>query len=60
MNKQKLIDEYVNLYRILWLSNSGLWTEDLKNMTEAELKKEIAGMKKAVEEKNSFYPGLNN
>ena len=58
MNKEKLIEHYVNLYRILWNSNSGLWTETLERMKESELKKEISQMQKAIKDKNSYYPGL--
>lgn len=56
--KEKLIQHYVNLYRILWNGNFGLWTGDLERMTEQELKKEIAGMKRAIRNKDSYYPGL--
>ena len=56
--KDKLIQHYVNLYRILWNGNSGLWTGDLERMSELELKKEIKQMKKAIREKDSYFPGL--
>ena len=58
MQKENLTDEYVNLYRQLWLSNNGLWTEDLMRMSKSEIKKEIKEMQKAIKEKNSYYPGL--
>lgn len=57
---QDLIQHYVNLYRILWNGNQGLWTEDLKRMTEKELRKEIRGMRLAIKEKNSYYPGFES
>ena len=53
-----LIQQYVNLYRILWNGNTGLWTGYLERMSERELKKEIREMKQAIREKNSYYPGL--
>ena len=53
-----LIQQYVNLYRILWNSNNGLWTGDLERMSEKEIKKEISGMKKAIREKDSYFPGI--
>ena len=53
-----LIQQYVNLYRILWNGNSGLWTEDLERMSKRELRKEIREMKQAIKEDNSYYPGL--
>lgn len=46
MQKENLTDEYVNLYRQLWLSNNGLWTGDLMRMSKKEMKKEIIAMKK--------------
>ena len=57
-NKEKLIDEYVNLYRLLWGNNAGLWTEDLKNMSAKELKKDIKDMEMAIKDKNSYFPML--
>lgn len=58
--KSNLIQHYVNLYRILWNGNTGLWTGDLERMSERELRKEISGMKKAIREKDSWFPGLSN
>jgi len=55
-NKQDLVGQYVNLYRQLWLSN--IWSEDLERMSEKELKKEIREMKKAIKEKNGYYPAF--
>jgi len=55
-----LIQQYVNLYRILWNGNQGLWTGDLERMSEREIKTEIKGMKKAIKEKNPYYPGFEN
>ena len=52
----KLIQPYVNLYRILWNGNAGLWTEDLERMSETELRKGIKEMKQEIKDKN--YPGL--
>lgn len=42
--KRDLIEHYVNLYRQLRGSNSGLWTEELNHIDEKELKKEIKEM----------------
>ena len=56
--KKEIIQHYVNLYRILWNGNSGLWTGDLERMTEEELRKEIKGMKLAIKNKDAYYPGL--
>ena len=58
--QDQLISQYVNLYRQLWLSNSGLWTDDLKRMSEKELKKEIKEMKQAIKEHNAYYPAYEN
>jgi hypothetical protein len=59
MNKENLIAHYVNLYRLLYKSNSGLWTDDLNKMTEKELKKEIQEMQEHIKNKNSFFPAFN-
>lgn len=56
--KENLIEEYVNLYRVIWLGNTGLWTEDLERMKESELKKEIREMKQIIKEKNTYYPAF--
>jgi hypothetical protein len=58
-DKSNLIDNYVNLYRQLWLSNDGLWTEDLRRMSESDLKKEISNMKYELKRKNTYYPGIH-
>ena len=58
MENEKLVVQYVNLYRILWNGNSGLWTEDLERMSAKELKKEIKAMQQAIKENNSYFPGL--
>jgi len=58
MDKEKLIDHYVNLYRQLWGSNSGLCTETLKQMGEKELKKEIKEMKQHIKDKNPYFPAF--
>ena len=47
-NMNKLVQPYVNLYRILWNGNAGLWTEDLERMSEAELRKGIKEMKQEI------------
>ena len=59
MKKDKLIQRYVNLYRMLWNGNSGLWTGDLERMSEKELTKEIKQMQQAIKEKDSYFPGLS-
>jgi|ETN01SMinimDraft_4_1059930.scaffolds.fasta_scaffold90679_2 hypothetical protein len=51
MTKNDLISHYVNLYRQLWLSNEGLWTDQLKQMSKKELKWGIKDMKRAIKEK---------
>jgi hypothetical protein len=53
MIKNDLVSHYVNLYRILWNGNTGLWTENLERMSEKELRKEIKEMKKAAVRGNS-------
>ncbi|MEB3215564.1 MAG: hypothetical protein VKN72_04775 [Nostocales cyanobacterium 94392] len=42
--KSKLIQQFVNLYRQVWNTNAGLWSDKLEKMTEAELKRNIAGL----------------
>tara|TARA_R100000789_G_scaffold8701_1_gene12776 strand:+ start:96 stop:299 length:204 start_codon:yes stop_codon:yes gene_type:complete len=58
MTKNDLISHYVNLYRQLWLSNEGLWTDQLKQMSEKELKWGIKDMKRAIKEKDGYYPAF--
>jgi len=56
--KNDLISHYVNLYRQLWLSNEGLCTDQLKQMSEKELKRGIKDMKRAIKEKDGYYPAF--
>ena len=53
MEKNDLLQHYVNLYRIIHNSNEGLWTKDLEKMTEGKLKRGIWKMKTMIEKISS-------
>lgn len=57
--KDKLIDTYTKLYNKLWGGTNGLWSGDLERLDDKSLRKEIKEMRKAIKDKDSYYPGLS-
>lgn len=48
MSRSDLEEEYVNLYRRVWGTNEGLWTTEIKRMTDRQLRIDIASLKRQI------------
>jgi len=54
MGRADLEQEYVNLYRRYWGTNDGLWTTEIKRMTDRQLRIDIASLKRSIERRRKI------